>query len=444
MATNTHRQPDGPASVLELPRVRPARRRSALAARPIVIVGGGQAGLQAAASLREAGFDGPLTLIAAEGMAPYERPPLSKRFLAGAVEPADLALCADAHYGAYGIYLVLGDRVTRIDRQDHYVTLASGRSLPYHRLVLALGASPRRLEAPGAALSGVLSLRTLPDACALRSGLARSSRIVIVGAGLIGLEVAVAARGLGCEVAVVEPSTRVMARTVTADTSTYLAAAHRRRGVRLLLGRRISSLHGDQRGQVDTVRLSDGRSLATDLVLTAIGVDPETRLAEDAGLQVADGIVVDERLRTSDPDIFAIGDCARFPSPFAETTVRLESAQNAVDAARCVAANLLGGYQPYCAVPWFSTEQYAERVQIAGITAGHDAVETTGDPARGSYSSYCFRGERLVGVESVNRPGEHMTARRLLAHGVPVQARDVRRSGFEPHQLLADPMRSAA
>lgn len=389
-----------------------------MAGSPIVIVGAGQGGLQSAASLREAGFDGPLTLVGAEPHPPYDRPPLSKQYLAGETDAAALALRTPAYFENHRIELMLGSRVDRIDRSRGAVVLSSGARLPYERLVLATGSIPRRLPVPGAEHPDVLVLRTLAEARVLRDRLAAPRRVVVIGAGFTGLEVAAAARAAGHQVTVVEALDRVLARAVSVPISEHVTALHRGRGVTILFGRQVEAIEGDPDGPLRAVRLRGGETVPADLVVVGIGVLPDTALAEDAGLAVANGIVVDSYLRTSDPSIHAVGDCVLFPSPHAEGPLRLESVQNAVDQGKCAAEYLARDgleCRPYTAVPWFWTDQYSDKLQIAGITAGHDRTELVGDPAQGRFSVHCFRGDRLIGVESVNRPAEHIKARRQLA-----------------------------
>ncbi|MGK5627321.1 NAD(P)/FAD-dependent oxidoreductase [Streptomyces sp. URMC 123] len=381
----------------------------------VVVVGGGQAGFQAVTSLRESGWTGRVALVAGEGVLPYLRPPLSKSFLIGPGEFRDVALRPESYFGDHGIDVHVGDRAVAIDRAEGRVVLASGRRLPYDRLVLALGARPRPLPVPGAALDGVQPLRSFADAAALRHRLAPGRRLVVIGGGLLGMETAAAARVQGVAVTVVEARERVMARSVSREVSAYLTAEHARNGVTVLVGRRVTALAGDARGRVRAVELADGTRLPADLVLIGTGVLPDTSLAASAGLAVGDGILVDEYLRTSDPAIHAIGDCARFPSRQAGGHIRLESVQNAMDQARYVAAGICGRPEPYVTVPWFWTDQYAVKVQIVGMSAGHDRAAVTGDPATGRFSVLCFRGHRLVAVESVNRPADHIRARRLLS-----------------------------
>ncbi len=395
-----------------------------MAAPPIVIVGAGQAGFEAAAALREAGYDDAITLVGAEPHAPYERPPLSKQFLTPATDPdADFGadsvmLRAADFYQRQDIELLLGVTICGIDRGRRAAVTSAGDRLRYSRLILATGSTPRRLPVPGADHPDVMALRTLADAAALRDRLAAAYlRIVVIGAGFIGLEVAAAARAAGHEVTVVEALDRVIARAVSTPVSRYLAALHRDRGVRLLFERRVEAIDVDPSGALSAVRLGRDETIPADLVVVGIGVTPDTALAENSGLTVSDGIVVDEYLRTEDPWIHAIGDCARFPSPHTDGPVRLESVQNAVDQAHCVAEYIRRGAAqatPYEAVPWFWSDQYADKLQIAGITTGHDRVEIDGDPAEHSFSVHCFAGDRLLGVESINRPVDHIRGRRQL------------------------------
>jgi 3-phenylpropionate/trans-cinnamate dioxygenase ferredoxin reductase subunit len=414
----------------------------------VVIVGGGQAGFQAAASLRDSGFGGPVTLLAGEGVLPYQRPPLSKAYLrdpasgtsASPDHPpdADVVLRPESFYASREIDLVLGDRAAGIDRDGQQVVLASGRRIRYQSLVLATGAQPRPLDVPGARLEGVLALRTVADADRLRRVLRPGCRLVVVGAGMIGFELAATARGLGLAVTVVEALPTAMTRVASAALSAHLTAEQRARGVRVLFDRSVSGISGSPAGHVSGVTLSDGEYLAADAVVVAVGVAPSVGLAREAGLDVEDGIVVDEHLRTGDPAIYAIGDCARYPSRHAGGRIRLESVQNAVGHARHAAASICGESRPYVSVPWFWTDQHDLKVQIAGVTQGHDQAVIAGEPASGRFSVFCFRERRLLGLESVNRPGEHLKARRLLAAEDPgVTPEDIAGSGGLTPELAA-------
>ena len=389
----------------------------------VAIVGAGQAGFQTASSLRQEGFGGRILLIGDEPALPYQRPPLSKSYLAGDSGLDELWLRPQSFYEKEQIELVTGETVSAIDRPGGLLRLASGGEIACDRIVLATGARFRPLAAPGAELDGVLPLRTLADADRLRARLAEVREIVVVGAGFIGLEFAAVARAAGVGVHIVEVTRQPMGRVVSDQTSRFFTGAHIGWGSTISLGTAVVRILGAG-GRVEAVELDDGRVLPADLVLVCIGVLPNIELARGAGLAVDNGVVVDEYLSTGAPAIAAIGDCANFPTRFAPIgptggatshgRVRLESVQNGVDQARSVAARLVGKPAPYDKVPWFWSDQAELKLQIAGITAGHDAAVVRGDPEAGSFSVFCFRERRLIGVESVNRPADHIVARRLL------------------------------
>jgi 3-phenylpropionate/trans-cinnamate dioxygenase ferredoxin reductase component len=379
----------------------------------VAIIGAGQAGFQVAASLRQEGFAGRVVLIADEPVPPYQRPPLSKSYLAGQSGVDDLWLRPVEFYAKQQIDLVYSDAVTAIDRQGRYVRLASGLEIAWDYLVLATGARYRPLPVPGAELDGVLPLRTLADADELRQRLDAAKEVVVVGAGFIGLEFASVAISHRADVHILEITHHPMGRVVSAPTSRFFTEAHLRWGAKISLGTGAARILGGN-GRVTGVETTDGRRLAADLVLVCIGVIPNSELAGEAGLGVDNGIVADEYLATSDPAIFAIGDCAYFPTRFAPSRVRLESVQNAVDQGRCVAARLAGRPELYDRVPWFWSDQGDLKLQIAGITAGHDMSVIRGDPVAGRFSVFCFRGGKLIGVESINQTADHVVARRLL------------------------------
>jgi 3-phenylpropionate/trans-cinnamate dioxygenase ferredoxin reductase subunit len=316
--------------------------------------------------------------------------------------------------------------VTAINRTERRLLLASGAELPWDYLVLATGARFRPLPVPGAKLDGVLPLRTLADADILRERLDQGRDIVVVGAGFIGLEFASVAIARGAAVHIIEVTQQPMGRVVSATISKLFTDAHRRWGAEVLLGTGVTRILGAG-GRVSGVETSDGRHRPADLVLICIGVIPNTEIAKEAGLAVDNGIVVDELLATADPAILAIGDCANFPTHFANGRVRLESVQNAVDQARSVAAYIAGKPAAYDKVPWFWSDQGDLKLQIAGITAGHDTAVLRGDPGGGRFSVFCYRAGRLIGVESVNHTADHVVARRLLAGNpnlTPEQAAD--------------------
>jgi 3-phenylpropionate/trans-cinnamate dioxygenase ferredoxin reductase component len=397
-----------------------------MAAPTVAIVGTGQAGFQAAASLRQDGFAGGIMIVGDEPVSPYQRPPLSKSYLAGDSGLDELWLRPDSFYAKQEIELIAGEAVTAIDRTRRRLQLASGVELGWDHLVLATGARYRPLAVPGAELDGVLPLRSLADADVLRERLNEAHEIVVVGAGFIGLEFASVAISRGAAVHIIEVTHHPMGRVVSAPISRFFTEGHRRWGAEISLGTGVSRILGAG-GRVTGVETTDGRQLPADLVLICIGVIPNAELAGEADLAVDNGIVVDECLVTVDPAILAIGDCANFPTPYAVGRVRLESVQNAVDQGRCVAAHIAGHPGPYDKVPWFWSDQGDLKLQIAGITTGHDASIVRGDPESGHFSVFCFRAGRLIGVESVNQTADHVVARRLLAGDpglTPQQAAD--------------------
>ncbi|KUF16697.1 NAD(P)/FAD-dependent oxidoreductase [Streptomyces silvensis] len=406
----------------------------------VVVVGAGQGGQQTAVSLREHGYQGRVTLISGEDALPYERPPLSKAYLKdGAYLRGDsqLWLRPATYYVNQSIDLVAGT-VTEIDRASRRVRLADGSSYAYGHLVLATGSRARTLGVPGAGLRGVHTLRTARDAAALGAALAAARRAVVLGAGFVGLEFASVARESGREVTVVESRPRPLARVVTARTGAHFTRAHRAAGTRLLFGQGVAALHGDRRGQVVAVETADGRRLPADLVLVGVGAVPHTELAAAAGLPVDDGITVDARLLTADPHISAVGDCASFPGPRTGNRLRLASVQNAVGHARLVAGRLTGNSRAYDELPWFWSRQFATTLQIAGLDEGHDR-EVVLDGGPDAFSVLLFQGEELRAVESVNRPGDHLAARRLLHRPVPLRPAEASAPGFtlKGHLLAA-------
>lgn len=402
----------------------------------VVIVGGGQAASQLAASLRENGYGECITIVAAEAALPYQRPPLSKAFLKGDVGPANLLLRAEEFYLRNAIDLRLGERATGIDRQAHTVQLASGGSLSYDHLVLATGSRNRRLGVPDADLAGIFYLRSLADAEMIKASLGDVSQVVVVGGGFVGLELACVVRDLGASVLVLEAADRPMGRAISQKMSRHLTETHTASGVEFLLGARITRFHGAG-GRVTAIETADGVTIPADMVLVGIGADAEMGLAADCGLAVSNGIHVDDRLATADPSVHAIGDCASFESPVAGRRLRLESVQNAVDQARCLAVTLSGRPNSYRSIPWFWSDQGDRRLQIAGVAVGYDRSIVRGDVAAGRFSIFCYAGDRLLGVESLNHASDHMIARRLLASRIaltPEQAADM---SFDLKALVA-------
>ncbi len=393
---------------------------------PVLIAGAGHAGFQLAASLRQHGYSEPIRLINDEAHLPYQRPPLSKAYLKGAGGADSLMFRPDKFYRDQNIELI-ADRAASIDRAARRLLLASGSSLDYGHLVLATGARNRLLDIPNANLEDVCYLRTLDESEALRLRIASARRVVVIGAGFIGLEFAATARAKGLEVDVIELGARVMARAVTAEISDFFQSRHTAAGIRIHLGVQATSIESDGT-HVAGVSLSDGRHVPADLVVVGVGVLPNVELADEAGLPVAAGIIVNEQLLTSDPNISAIGDCALFASHRFGGALRLESVQNATDHARCVAARLTGDAKTYDGQPWFWSDQRDDKLQIAGLTTGYDRVVVRGDPAQGSFSAFCYKSGQLVGVESVNRGSDHVFGRKILGMNrsiAPEQAADL-------------------
>ncbi len=411
----------------------------------IVIVGAGQAGFQAAASLREQGYEGRVVLIGDEASLPYQRPPLSKAHLKDDAQDAQLHFRPDTYFAERRIELRAPERVEAIDRAARRVRLASGESLGYDHLVLATGTRPRRPAWPGIELSGVLLLRTLEDARRIRESLRTAKKVVIVGAGFIGLEVAATALAAGLQVSVVEFADRPLKRALSREMAAHLQRAHASRGVEFLMPASVAALEGSD-GRVTAVTLQDGRRLEADLVLVGIGVQPNIELAAAAGLQVDDGIVVDAQLSTCDPHISAIGDCARYPSVHHPRAVRLESVQNSTDQARAVAARLTGKPAPYDKLPWFWSDQGDLRVQMCGLAEESDDAVLRGDAATGKFSVLRFRGDKLTAVESINHPAEHMALRKILAAGGRLSREQAADAALKMSSLaaaLAPPARAA-
>ncbi len=381
----------------------------------IVIVGGGQAAVQAVDTLRRKGFTGKLTLIGDEPWLPYQRPPLSKKYLAGALE-RDRLLIRPAHYFAeHAVEAHLGRRVTAIAPRERHVRLDDERVLPYDALLLATGSRPRHLQVPGAELTGVHYLRVIADADRIRAACTAGGRVVVIGGGYIGLEVAATARELGMEVTVLEMAPRVMSRVTCPEVSEFYAAEHRRRGVRVCCKETVRALQGDATGRVRAVLTEQGGEYPADLVIVGVGVVPADELARAAGLDCENGIVTDVHCRSSDPAIYAAGDCASHLNRQYGRHLRLESVDNAFEQGTTVALNLLGTATPHDKVPWFWSDQYDLKLIIVGVALAYDTVVMRGDPAARSFSACYLRGGELIAIDTVNSPKDQMAARRLIA-----------------------------
>jgi 3-phenylpropionate/trans-cinnamate dioxygenase ferredoxin reductase subunit len=400
-----------------------------MAQQSVLIAGAGHAGFQLAASLRQHGYGGRIGLINDEAHLPYQRPPLSKAYLKGEGRPDSLMFRPDKFYREQNVELI-ADRAVAIDRAARRLVLATGAALDYGHLALATGARNRLLDIPNANLADVRYLRILDESEVLRQRIASSGRVVVVGAGFIGLEFAATARAKGLEVDVIELGARVMARAVTAEISDFFQQRHTAEGIRIHLGVQATSIEADG-SRVTGVSLSDGRHIAADLVVVGVGVLPNVELAAEAGLPVAAGIIVNEQLLTADPNISAIGDCALFESPRFGGSLRLESVQNASDHARCVAARLTGDARTYDGLPWFWSDQGDDKLQIAGLTTGYDRVVVRGDRAQRSFSAFCYKSGRLVGVESINRAGDHVFGRKILGLNRSIEPEQAADPGFD-------------
>ncbi|MGH6635639.1 MAG: NAD(P)/FAD-dependent oxidoreductase [Gammaproteobacteria bacterium] len=395
----------------------------------VVIVGGGHAGGQASAALRSEGFSGRIMMVADEPHLPYQRPPLSKGFLSGALGMERIYLKPEAFYQQQHIELLLGRHAEALDRDQRKVYLNDGRVLDYDNLLLATGSGVRHLGVPGTDLSGVYYLRTIGDSEAIRAHLKSGAAMVVVGGGYIGLEVASVAATHGLRVIVLEMAPHVMARVVDPAVAAVLAQAHRSHGVEICTGTTVVGFEGA--GHVTSVRCADGASYPADLVVIGVGIAPDTKLAAAAGLRCENGIWVDEYARTSDPAIYACGDCTYHPNSLLGCRLRLESVHNAVAQARVAAANLCGKQTPYSEIPWFWSDQYDIKLQLAGIFAQHDELVLRGDPQSGRFSAFYLKQGIPVAVNTFNDPQEFMAARTLLA----------RRLQIDPKQL-ADPRKA--
>ncbi|MCP4317028.1 MAG: FAD-dependent oxidoreductase [Hyphomicrobiales bacterium] len=384
-----------------------------MANEPIVIIGAGQCGLKAVETFRQQGYDGSLVLIGDEPRAPYQRPPLSKAFLKGEIGLERLMLKGEDFFDKFNIDARLSCRVAGLDPSAQRVGLQDGSDIGYSKLLLATGTRSRRIPVPGLDLEGVHYMRTIADVEALSAALKPGVRIVIVGGGYIGLEVASALRSFDYAVTVVEGAERVLQRVVCQKLSDYFHRIHTERGVDIHVNARFEAIEGD--GHVERIRLAGGEVIETDLVLMAVGAEPVCELAVDAGLKINNGVEVDHTCRTTDPNIFAAGDCASFYLDRYKRHVRLESVQNAIDQGKHAAGAMLGAEDIYNPVPWFWSDQYDIKLQIAGLSQGYDRIETEGDEVENAFAIRYFAEDRLICVDAVNSPRAHMMARRELA-----------------------------
>jgi 3-phenylpropionate/trans-cinnamate dioxygenase ferredoxin reductase subunit len=386
----------------------------------VLIVGAGQAAAQLAVSLRQGGYADAIRMVGDEPYPPYQRPPLSKAFLKDRAAVETLFLRGESYWQDHQVALDLGTPVAAVELAARRATLADGRTLDFGTLVFATGTRARELPLPGVTLPGVHTLRRIEDIRRLRPALDRARRVVIVGGGYIGLEVAAVMRQEDREAIVIEAEARVMKRVAGEAVSRFYQAVHGARGVDIRLGARLAAVDGTT--QATGVTLASGECIAADLVLVAAGARANDDLAAAAGLVCEDGILVDDFARTAAPGVYAIGDCTRFHSRRYGRKVRLECVQNAIDQAKTAAAAMLGEARPYDPVPWFWSDQYEVKLQIAGLLDGYDAEETVGDPAAGKFSVDYRKDGRLIAVDAINDGRAHMLGRRRIAADLPEAA----------------------
>jgi 3-phenylpropionate/trans-cinnamate dioxygenase ferredoxin reductase component len=380
----------------------------------VVIVGAGHAAGQVVVSLRQKKYDGKIVLIGDEEHYPYQRPPLSKKFLAGKIPAERLYVKPPAFYDGPDIDVRLNTRVTNIDPSGKIVTDSNGQSYGYDDLVIATGARVRKLNLPGSGLAGIHYLRNIQDVTALQRDMQSGARLVVVGAGYIGLEVAAVAASNGLQVTVVEMEARVMSRVVSEQVSSFYQSEHRKHGVDLRLSTGLRGFSGHD--AVAEVTLSGDAAITADLVLIGVGVVPNVELAEDAGLHVDNGIRVDEHCRTSAENIYAVGDCTNHPNSLLRRQLRLESVHNALEQAKTAASNICGDERQYAQVPWFWSDQYDLKLQIAGISEGYDRTVMRGDPANRAFSCLYLREGQLIAIDSINAPRDFMQSKVLIGN----------------------------
>jgi len=384
----------------------------------VVIAGAGHASGQVVTSLRQGGFNGDIVLVGDEPYLPYQRPPLSKKFLAGDMTADRLYVKPASFYEEAGVELRLETKIAEIDRAAKCLRTDGDEAIAYDKLILSLGARVRRLPIDGTDLERVHYLRTIADVEAIRAGFSKGGHLVIIGAGYIGLEVAAVARQAGLDVTVIEMADRVMSRVVSAEVSDYYQIEHTNQGVKLRLSTGVAAIGGKKRAK--SVVTADDEEIPADLVVIGVGILPNTELANAAGLDVNNGIVVDDHCVTSDPDIYAAGDCTLHPNAIYDRMLRLESVHNALEQAKTAAANICGKDTSYCQVPWFWSDQYDLKLQIAGLSEGYDDVKIRGNPAERSFSCLYFSGGRLIATDAINSPRDFVHSKQLIADGAAI------------------------
>ena len=398
----------------------------------IVVIGAGQAAGQAAASLRQEGYEGEITIIGDEAQAPYQRPPLSKAYLSGEVGLDRVLVRPKNFYADKGINLQTGVRVESINRAEKTIATSTGSTLSYDKLLIATGSRPRILNIEGSDLEGLHYLRTVDDVDGIRTAMEAAKNVCIVGGGYIGLEVAAVAKKAGHNVTVLEMEDRILQRVTTPEMSEFYHALHTGRGVDIRVNTMVSGFAGEN-GRVTSVLCGD-ESIPADLVIVGIGIIPNVELAEAAGLTCDNGIVVNDHCQTSDPDIYAAGDCTNHPNPILDRRLRLESVPNAMEQARTACSNMLGGDKTYAAVPWFWSDQYELKLQMVGFSADGDQSVLRGDKTSNEFAVFYLKDGNVVAVDAVNSPKEFMVAKQL--YGKAVNEADLANPAFELKELL--------
>jgi 3-phenylpropionate/trans-cinnamate dioxygenase ferredoxin reductase subunit len=391
-----------------------------------VVIGAGHAAGQAVASLRQEGFSGDIVVIGDEPHLPYQRPPLSKQYLSGEQGLDKVYLRPSAFYADRNIDVRLSVRATRLEPGEHRITLDDGNTLKYDKLLLATGSRVRVLNIEGSDLPGIHYLRTIADVDAIRAEFAPGKRIIVVGGGYIGLEVAAVATKAGLDVTVLEMEDRILKRVTTEAMSAFYHQLHTGRGVTIRTSARVTGFAGSKR--VEAVLIDSGERLPADLVIVGIGIVPNVELAADAGLACDNGILVDDHCRTSDPDIYAAGDCTNHPNPLLGRRMRLESVPNAMEQARVAATNMNGGDATYASIPWFWSDQYELKLQMVGLSADADQAIVRGDPEKNEFATFYLKNGVVVAVDAVNSPRDFMASRQMVA----------KKSAPDPERL-ADP-----
>ena len=401
-----------------------------------IIIGAGHAAAQLAQSLRQESWEGSITIVGEEAYLPYHRPPLSKAYLMGEKKPDEILIRAESMYAKLGVEFKLNQRVTAIDRVDQCLTTDDGQRLRFDRLVICTGSRPREVSLPGSHLHGVCYLRSIADVEAIKKHVARGKHAVIIGGGYIGLETASVLRKLGMDVTVLEMMDRVLQRVTCTEISEFFARVHTEEGVTIETGVSAESFVGQD--HVEAVLCHDGSRYAADLVIIGAGIVPNVELAEQAGLDVENGIIVDEFGQTADSRIFAAGDCTNHPNALIGCRLRLESVPNAVEQAKTVAAAICNKEKPYAAHPWFWSDQYDIKLQIAGLNQGYDEVLIRGDSSKGrSFVAWYLQSGQLIAADCVNRPKEFVVARQLLSRSTNASPDSLVDESVEPKSLLS-------